>query len=69
MSNPFIKATDAQIWADFRNSGYLPLREATCCQALRILRSMGMQHLCYYHGKDRFEVAKINFCPECGRKL
>ncbi len=78
----FTSATDAELWKNFRSCEYngTPLNQALrsflgeekpndCCTALRMLKDRGMEYLCYFHGGRKFEVAKMIYCPECGRKL
>lgn len=40
-----------------------------CCRAMRMLKERGMKAMYYFHGTRKFEVVKVNFCPECGRRL
>ncbi len=57
-----------EIWREFReaqNSG--PLKE--CCRALRLLRKIGEKWMWIYRGERPVKVAKLNYCPECGRRL
>ncbi len=73
----FSEMKDGEIWTDLglaiaeadmaKRLGKQPVRE--CCRALRILKDRGTKSMNYFYGNRKFEVAKMNFCPECGRPL
>ncbi len=40
-----------------------------CCRTMKLLKDRGMKSMFYFYGARKFEIAKMNFCPECGRPL
>ncbi len=75
----FSQMKDAEIWNDLTYATFkdqYPLQNVyrlrrilECCRAMKALKERGMKNMFFFHGKQKYEVAKMNFCPECGRRL
>ena len=70
---------DKQIWSEFKAAHYEPMFEKEergldqqlkeCCRVIRLLREIGLKYMWVHYQDRRFEAARLNYCPECGRKL